>query len=245
MNHRLLRGFLIDFATIGEKVVGHAEWIVSDEPPPYGRHLYLGLLQVHPDYRGRGVGRALVEEGIRKANALSCPFVRTIPEEGSPGFYRKCGFSACSRVVTCTAAVRPASLPADWVRSRTVPHRAIGSLPMRIGWVQGSSAHMWEICNRPARIVGDTTRYPCARRQDNMAFAQLRHLDGRVQTMALAWAPLDLDLEAPVSAAMALASSLPVEKIVLTVQEADEPRLLSCCDARRTGTAEVWCRAVA
>jgi GNAT superfamily N-acetyltransferase len=242
-NHRLLHGFLIDVALIGTRIVGHAEWIVSDEPAPYGRHLYLGMLEVHPDARGRGVGRALVEAGIEKARQLSCPVIKTMSDKAAIGFYRKCGWARTGQVVVGSAALRPVALPKGWVRARTVPRSVVKALPMRLGWAQACSAHMWSLCNRPMRLAGEEpARHPCASRADGTAHVQLRYCPQAGQSaLAIAWAPRAMSLRTLRSAAMALASALPVEKVTLMTEADDRQTLASAIGAKvTTSDAEVW-----
>ena len=46
---RLERGFYIQAAEFNEKIVGHGEWIISDEPNK--KFVYLGMLQIDKDYQ--------------------------------------------------------------------------------------------------------------------------------------------------------------------------------------------------
>jgi GNAT superfamily N-acetyltransferase len=242
VNHRILRGFLVDVAVLGRRVVGHAEWIVSGEPAPYGKHLYLGMLQVHARHQRKGVGRAMLDAGIEKAKAHACPVLRTVPEEDAKGFYRVCGFARILRVETYAATTQPEPLPAGWRHLPSVPRNVVGRLPMRWGWAQGASAHIWEIGNRWVRLVGEKQHNPCAGRTDGRAYVQLRKWGPAPEAMALAWAAPDVKWDGLVQAAMALAGPLFVETLTFTLVKHEASLLTDCCDARRTGVDEVWQR---
>ncbi len=247
-NHRLLEGFLTDVALMGRRIVGHAQWIVSDEPAPYGRHLYLGMIDVHPKVRGRGAGRALIEAGIEHARSLSCPLVKTLSEKDARGFYAKCGFARMGRIVRGSIKRRRAALPTGWRRARTVPREVVRALPMRLGWAQACSAHMWSICNRPIRLAGEApSEHPCARRVDGKAYVQLRYCpQAGPAALGIAWAPRAVRLETLCAVAMALARDLPVEKLTLITELSDRVELASCCDDEpQTGPDdEIWSRPV-
>jgi predicted N-acetyltransferase YhbS len=58
MAHRLGRGFYNHVAYADEKIVGHGEWIIDDGFN--GKFLYLGMLQIDPDFQRRGIGNVLV-----------------------------------------------------------------------------------------------------------------------------------------------------------------------------------------
>ena len=247
-NHRLLEGFLIDVALIGRRVVGHAEWIVSDEPPPYRRHLYLGMLEAHPKYRGRGAGRALVEAGMAHAHHHSCPLVKTVSAKDARGFYKKCGLKRSGRVAAGSASLRPRAMPTGWRRCRAVPRAVVATLPMRLGWAQACSAHMWSMCNRPIRLVGEEPdRHPCARRTDAQAYVQVRYCPHAGSTgLVIAWAPHATSLRPLCTVAMALANDLPVSKLLLMTSVEDRDRLAAVCDRRPTSGPDdqIWSRPV-
>ncbi len=247
-NHRLLEGFLIDVALIGRRIVGHAEWIVSDEPPPHGRHLYLGMLEVHALYRGRGVGRALIEAGIGHARDYSCPLIKTVSAKDARGFYKKCGLRQSGRIAVGSVRARPQAMPAGWRRCRSVPRAVVGTWPMCLGWAQACSTHMWSVCNRPIRLVGEEpSRHPCARRDDGQAYAQVRYCPQAGSTgLVIAWAPRTTSLSPLCKVAMALAKDLPVRKLVLMSPIEDQDRLATISDRRPTSGAdhEIWSRPV-
>ena len=48
----LENGFFIQVAVCEDKIIGHAEWVLSDEPDY--RFLYLGMLQIHEKYQKKG-----------------------------------------------------------------------------------------------------------------------------------------------------------------------------------------------
>ena len=52
---------------------------------------YLGLLAMHPDYQGHGIGKQLVAWGFARAKA-DAVCVSVISALGKDGFYRSCGF---------------------------------------------------------------------------------------------------------------------------------------------------------
>ena len=248
-NHRLLEGFLIDVALIGKRIVGHAEWLVSDEPAPYGRHLYLGMLEVHPKSRGRGAGRALVEAGIAKARALGCPIARTMSERDARVFYRKCGFVRSGRAASGSAKLRSTPMPKGWRPGRTVPRAVIGELPMRLGWAQACSAHMWSIANRPTLLAGEEpSRHPCARHVDGKGYVQVRYCPQAGRSgLVIAWAPRSIRLKTLCSVAMALADGLPIDRLTLMTDADDRADLARSCDAApRTGANdEIWSKPTA
>ncbi|KAI7544287.1 hypothetical protein KC331_g6903 [Hortaea werneckii] len=52
---------------------------------------YLGLLAIHPDYQGHGIGKQFVAWGFERARADTV-CVSVISALGKDGFYRNCGF---------------------------------------------------------------------------------------------------------------------------------------------------------
>ena len=230
INHRLVRPFTIDVAVWGDVAVGHAEWILGDERGALGRQLYLAMLQVHPDYRGRGVGRAMIEHGRERAQQLSCRWIRLLAEEGAEGFYLKCGFRPGAQIHTYAVPVQHTDWPAGWQRVRSVPKRAVRAFPMRLGWVQASSTFMWELCNRPVRMAGAQAHHPCGKRTGTgaPAYVQLRHLGGFKETLVLAWGPGSEAAEDYLPAAMALAQGLAVDTLRVVLPETEAIGVAKC-----------------
>ncbi len=77
------------------RVVGHTmltrSWV--DAPKALVEVLVLSPLSVHPDYRGHGIGRELVEHARHAAEEAGAPAVFL---EGDPGYYREQGFEQAS-----------------------------------------------------------------------------------------------------------------------------------------------------
>lgn len=245
VNQRLLKGFLIDVAVLGGRIVGHAEWIVSDEPAPFGRHLHLSMMQVHRDFERRGVGRAMVEAGLARANRAGCRRIRTVPERQARGFYRACGFAKCDVACACSVRAEPAPPSPGWAACRSVPRRVISTLPMRLGWLQAGSAHNWSLANRPVRVAGDLGCHPCLCRADGRAYVQLRYWEGHsMDALVLAWAAASVGMAELCRAAQGLAAGRPVKRLLLVARSAEAPAAASAGAARRAGTYEIWSRSV-
>ena len=143
----LENGFFIQVAICNDKIVGHAEWVLSDEP--CHRFLYLGMLQIHEAYQKRGIGTKLIESGAVYAKENGCAFLRTMPgiESGSIFFYQKNGFvqtkdsNSTLKLATTTAPIKNA------IRVDIVPFAVVKSLSFMIGLYQHASAHIWKVYN--------------------------------------------------------------------------------------------------
>lgn len=143
----LENGFFIQVAVCEGKIVGHTEWVISDEPQH--RFLYLSMMQVHEEYQKRGIGTKFIESGFEYAKAYDCPFMRTMPniESGSLIFYQKNGFiqtkdsNTTLKLATISASVNNAA------RIEKVPFSVIKTLPFVVGLYQQSSAHIWKVYN--------------------------------------------------------------------------------------------------
>jgi putative acetyltransferase len=80
----------------GDAVVGHALFTPVTLQTERGIVEGFGLapLAVHPDHQRRGIGAALVEEGLRRLRAGGCSFVVVL---GHPEYYPRFGFEPASR----------------------------------------------------------------------------------------------------------------------------------------------------
>ena len=74
-----------------DKIVGELELYVGREPEPYGLNAHIDVLVIHDSYRGKGCGRKLVAHAVELAKQLGCDTITVWPEQGSEGFYEKCG----------------------------------------------------------------------------------------------------------------------------------------------------------
>jgi putative acetyltransferase len=77
------------------RMVGHTmltrSWV--DAPDRLVDVLVLSPLSVHPDYQGRGIGRALVARALQAADNAGSPAVFV---EGDPGYYGQLGFGGAT-----------------------------------------------------------------------------------------------------------------------------------------------------
>ena len=145
---RLERGFYIQVAETDGKIVGHGEWIISDEP---GRKFaYLGMLEINENYRRKGIGQLMIADGIDYARKNNCIEAVTNPdvETGAEVFYRKCGFTDKRRRYTSHIETEPYK---DYKFVKTiidkVPVSAVKEKKFIFGKWQFSSRHMWEVYN--------------------------------------------------------------------------------------------------
>lgn len=153
---RLENGFFIQVALYGDKIVGHAEWVVSDEP--CYRFLYLGMLQIHKNYQKKGFGTKLIESGVMYAKEHNCTFLRTMPniESGSVYFYQKNGFIQ-TRNSSSTLKLKTTLAPTNnIVHVERVPFIVVKTTPFVIGLYQYASAHIWEVYNAQHEYDGRT-----------------------------------------------------------------------------------------
>ena len=151
---RLERGFYIQVAEIDGKIVGHGEWVISDEPDR--KFLYLGMLQIDEDYRGKGIGRAMIADGIKYAKENNCASAVTSPdtETGAEIFYRKCGFTdGRKEYILHIKTEKYKDYKFDKINLDKVPFSAIKEKKFVFGkGGQFSSRHMWEVMNEKPSV---------------------------------------------------------------------------------------------
>ena len=94
---RPLPGYLPELALVAEdegEIVGYVMFSYADVAED-GRVLMLSPLGVRPDRQRQGVGSALVEEGLRRAQERGEPVVIV---EGDPRYYSRFGFRRASEL---------------------------------------------------------------------------------------------------------------------------------------------------
>jgi len=89
---RLERGFYLQVAEVDGKIVGHSEWVVTDEPDK--KFIYLSTIEINENYQRKGIGRLMIADAVEYAKKNDCASLVTCPDtSGSAAvFYRKCGF---------------------------------------------------------------------------------------------------------------------------------------------------------
>jgi len=94
LNNLLLDNQLVAVAECDGKIVGEVEVLFS-EGPVLGRQMriaHVDVIEVHPDYRARGIGRARVEfvEDVARERGEEMPTVQE--DDEAKQFYERLGF---------------------------------------------------------------------------------------------------------------------------------------------------------
>ncbi len=144
LNNLLLDKQPVAVAELNGKIVGEVEVFLSEEPirGELRRIAHVDVIEVHPDYRGRGIGRALIgfiEEVAREGRA---EFITTQPDEEARGFYRKLGFDELIFNGLLVEISSEEFKPAEVKPLRYFPWEAVESLELVAGRFQ-SSYDMW------------------------------------------------------------------------------------------------------
>ena len=80
-------------AELDGRIVGELELYIGEERGLLGKCGYIDVLEVHREYRGRGIGRALVKKAVEIAEEQGCDTVAVWPAKEAVEFYKKCGIS--------------------------------------------------------------------------------------------------------------------------------------------------------
>ncbi|USS40429.1 GNAT family N-acetyltransferase [Thermococcus aggregans] len=93
LNSLLLEGQFPIVAEENGKIMGNAEVLISEEPikGKIKRIAHIDVLEVHKNFRGRGVGKSIVEFIEELAREKGCELVTATPEKSAIGFYEKLG----------------------------------------------------------------------------------------------------------------------------------------------------------
>ena len=96
LNNLLLDNQLVAVAELDGKIIGEVEVFFSEEPigGKLRRIAHVDVIEVHPDFRGRGVGRALIGFVEEVARERKAQLLTAQPDEGARGFYERLGFEA-------------------------------------------------------------------------------------------------------------------------------------------------------
>ena len=178
---RAERGFYITLAYCGEKLLGYSEWIETHDR---GRMLlYLGMMQVDCDFRGRGIGTAMLKNGEEYAKDIGASCLRTIPEdERSHAFYRKYGFFDNDKIYYCACPVMADAKEEKRGEPVAVTLNNANSRELIFGLCQSSGRHMYEVANHNP---GGEFRVVSA--HIHGGYLQLRHKQGAKTALAIYW----------------------------------------------------------
>ncbi len=75
-------------AKLNGRVVGELELYIGEERGILGRCAYIDVLEVHRNYRRRGIGRALVNKAIEIAQEHNCDTIAVWPMREAIEFYK-------------------------------------------------------------------------------------------------------------------------------------------------------------
>ncbi|MGQ4834200.1 MAG: GNAT family N-acetyltransferase [Candidatus Asgardarchaeia archaeon] len=80
-------------AIMNNKIVGELELYIGEENSILNKTAFIDILFVHKAFRGKGVGRALINKAIEIAKEHNCDTISVWPEKDAIDFYKKCGLT--------------------------------------------------------------------------------------------------------------------------------------------------------
>ena len=190
VKRRAERGFYIAAAYDGDKMAGYSEWIETYDGGK--KILYLGLMHVDCDLRGRGIGGAMLADGEKYAKSIGASILRTIPEdERSHNFYRKNGYVDTDLIYECICPASASSaLPQDG-EPAALTLDIVNTHEFIFGLCQSSGRHMYECANYNPEIgeyTAKTAHLPGG-------YLQFRHREGSKNALVLYWSNEEVTAE--------------------------------------------------
>jgi len=91
INHLLTSGQYPLVAVVEDKIVGELELYIGKDKGPLGKTAFIDIMWVHKDYRGKGVGKSLVNKALEIARKNNCDTISVWPEKKAIAFYKKVG----------------------------------------------------------------------------------------------------------------------------------------------------------
>ena len=182
ITRRTERGFYITLAYNGDKIAGYSEWIVTYDSGK--KILYLGIMQVDIDLRGRGIGKAMLDDGEKYAKSIGASYLRTIPEDDrSYNFYRKYGFAQTDVIYYCACPTKAGTRSEQSGNPAAVTLEIADTNEFVFGFCQSSGRHMFEVANHNPE-TGEFEVITC---YIPGGYLQFRYREGTKTALALYW----------------------------------------------------------
>lgn len=180
LNNMLLRRHYPMLALIGDRAVGEMEVFIGRESAPFEKNAHVGLLYVHKDFRGRGVGTALMKKAEDIAAENFCDTITVASNAPSLGFYEKCGFKRAGTLVEIEAVVRPYDVQMRPIPGQFNDGAFTWGMHMPIGRYQSSAFHLFELSDGYAipgtlSLTKETAHITIGESRSMLAFAMDEH----------------------------------------------------------------------
>ncbi|EEB73042.1 GNAT family N-acetyltransferase [Thermococcus sp. AM4] len=182
LNNLLLDDQLVAVAELEGRIVGEIEVLFSEEPVngEIRRIGHVDVIEVHSEYRRKGIGRALVEFAEDVARERGAEMLTVQPEKEAEPFYEKLGFG--KRVFSGKVAWVPTGGEGS-VKRMNLEWEAIKGLELAAGRFQ-SSYSVWFSAFRD-EIAG--IHYTIESGRAGNSFYALRNLPGRDGVALFLW----------------------------------------------------------
>jgi GNAT superfamily N-acetyltransferase len=178
---RAERGYYITLAYDGDRIVGFSEWIETYDNGV--KFLYLSMMQVDCDLRGKGVGGAMLADGERYAAGIGASCLRTTPEdERAIEFYHKYGFTKTDSTYSCVRSTVKREPVTQHGIEPIITLDDVNANEFIFGLCQSSGRHMYEVANH-----NPDNRFEMKMPRISNGFAQFRCRKGSKTAIVLFW----------------------------------------------------------
>jgi hypothetical protein len=121
------------------------ELFIGREGEPYGRNCHIGLLYVHKECTGSGIGISLIRYAREIAREKNCESLTVSAMPHNEGFYLKCGFSFGEKLVEISAPVRRYQVETATAQPPLSKQSYTWGMNMIIGRLQSSAYELFEL----------------------------------------------------------------------------------------------------
>jgi len=188
LKKRSERGFYMTVAFINEKIVGYSEWIKSFDDNK--KTMYLGTMHVDGEFRGMGIGTALLSDGESYAINNGVEIIRAMPEdERAWDSYRKYGYYETDIFYTCDCPTVQGN--AVYTESAEITPETLGKKQFIFGLLHPSNNYIYERVNHnpaPEEHIIITAYIPDG-------YLQFDRFEGETDATVYYWSDKDADAQ--------------------------------------------------
>ncbi len=145
LNNLLLRHHLPFVAESEGRIVGEVELFIGRESEPCGKNCHIGLLYIHKDYAGKGIGIEMIRHARRIARDNSCDTLTVSAMPHNEAFYHKCGFTSGGTLVQLSVPVRRYPVEMSVLQPPLSQQTFTWGMRMPVGRLQSSAFHLFEL----------------------------------------------------------------------------------------------------